>query len=35
MNYDGPNLSVADAGSYHVILDLSNPRQYTYSVTAN
>lgn len=35
MNYDGPNLSVAAAGSYHVVLDLSNPRQYTYSLTAN
>lgn len=34
MNYDGPNLSVAAAGTYHVVLDLSNPRKYTYSVTA-
>lgn len=32
MNYDGPNLSVATAGTYTVILDLSNPRAYTYSI---
>ena len=35
MNYDGPNLSVAAAGTYHVVLDLSNPRKYKYSATAN
>ena len=35
MNYDGPNLSVPAAGNYHVVLDLSNPRQYTYTLTAN
>lgn len=23
------------AGNYHVVLDLSNPREYTYSITAN
>jgi hypothetical protein len=34
MNYDGPNLSVAAGGNYTVVLDLSNPRQYSYSVTA-
>jgi starch-binding outer membrane protein SusE/F len=33
MNYDGPNLSVAAAGTYNVVLDLSNPRKYTSSVT--
>ncbi len=33
MNYDGPNLSVDAAGTYNVVLDLSNPRQYTFSVT--
>lgn len=33
MNYDGPNLNVAAGGTYNVVLDLSNPRQYTYSVT--
>ena len=34
MNYDGPNLSVGAGGTYNVELDLSNPRAYTYSVTA-
>lgn len=33
MNYDGPNLSVSAGGTYSVVLDLSNPRQYTYTVT--
>lgn len=33
MNYDGPDLSVDASGTYTVVLDLSNPRQYTYSVT--
>lgn len=33
MNYGGPNLSVAADGTYNVVLDLSNPREYTYSVT--
>ncbi|MFN7013687.1 MAG: DUF5116 domain-containing protein, partial [Bacteroidia bacterium] len=33
MNYGGPDLSVDTAGTYNVVLDLSNPRQYTYSVT--
>ena len=32
MNFGGPNLSVATAGTYNVVLDLSNPRQYTYSL---
>jgi starch-binding outer membrane protein SusE/F len=32
MDYGGPNLSIATAGTYTVILDLSNPRAYTYSV---
>lgn len=32
MDYGGPNLSVATAGTYTVILDLSNPRKYTYSL---
>lgn len=35
MNYDGPNLSVDASGNYHVVLDLSNPRQYTYTLTLN
>ena len=33
MGYDGPNLSVDVGGSYMVKLDLSNPRQYTYTLT--
>jgi starch-binding outer membrane protein SusE/F len=32
MNYDGPNLSVATAGTYNVALDLSNPRKYSYTL---
>lgn len=32
MDYGGPNLTVATAGTYTVILDLSNPRKYTYSI---
>lgn len=35
MNYSGPNLSVATGGNYHVVLDLSHPRAYTYTVTLN
>jgi hypothetical protein len=34
MTYDGPNLSVDAAGTYLVKLDLSNPRKYTYMLTA-
>jgi starch-binding outer membrane protein SusE/F len=33
MDYDGPNLSVAAAGSYKVELDLSNPRKYKHTIT--
>lgn len=32
MDFGGPNLTVATAGTYTVILDLSNPRAYTYSI---
>ena len=35
MNFDGSNLSVEDAGNYRIVLDLSNARQYTYSITPN
>lgn len=35
MNYDGPDLTIADGGNYFVVLDLSNPRQYTYTMTLN
>ncbi|WP_181248523.1 SusF/SusE family outer membrane protein [Flavobacterium magnum] len=31
MDYDGANLSVDAAASYYIELDLSNPRQYTYT----
>ena len=34
MNYDGPNLSNLTAGNYLVQLDLSNPRKYSYTLTA-
>lgn len=34
MNYGGPNLSVGTAGTYLVELNLSNPRAYTYTLTA-
>jgi hypothetical protein len=34
MNYDGSNLSVDAGGDYLVELDLSNPRVYTYTLTA-
>ncbi len=33
LNQDGPNLSVSEAGTYFIVLDLSNPRMYTYSAT--
>ncbi len=31
----GANIAVAESGNYTVMLDLSNPRNYTYSITAN
>lgn len=34
MTYDGSNLSVDAGGDYLVELDLSNPREYTYTLTA-
>lgn len=34
MTYDGSNLSVDAGGTYLVELDLSNPREYTYTLTA-
>ncbi|NJM81017.1 MAG: hypothetical protein HC854_17960 [Flavobacterium sp.] len=33
MNYGGPNLTVPTAGTYLIELNLSNPRQYTYTLT--
>ncbi|NAS12301.1 SusE domain-containing protein [Poritiphilus flavus] len=35
MNFGGANLSVDNGGNYRVVLDLSNARQYSYSVTPN
>lgn len=34
MAYDGSNLSIPTGGTYNVVLDLSNPRKYTYTLTA-
>ncbi len=34
MAYDGGNLSVDAAGTYFVELDLTNPRKYTYTLSA-
>lgn len=34
MSFDGSNLSVGASGSYKVELDLSTPRAYTYTLTA-
>jgi len=34
MTYDGPNLSVDAGGTYFVELDLTTPREYTYTLTA-
>ena len=31
----GDNIAVPQAGNYTVVLDLSNPREYTYSLTLN
>lgn len=33
MNYGGPDLTVASSGIYKIELDLSNPREYTYTLT--
>lgn len=35
MNFGGPDLSVDQDGNYHIVLDLSNPRAYTYTITLN
>ncbi len=35
LNEGGPNFAVAATGNYTVTLDLSNPRQYTYSIVQN
>lgn len=35
LNNDGDNIVVPAAGNYTVVLDLSTPREYTYSLTLN
>jgi len=35
LEYSGANIGVPEAGNYTIILDLSNPRGYTYSLTKN
>ena len=35
LEQDGSNIAVAASGTYTVVLDLSTPREYTYSVTLN
>jgi starch-binding outer membrane protein SusE/F len=35
MSYGGGNIPVATSGNYLIELDLSNPRAYTYTITAN
>jgi hypothetical protein len=35
LNEGGDNIHIATTGNYTVTLDLSTPREYTYSVTAN
>lgn len=35
MELSGDNIGVATSGNYTIILDLSNPREYTYSLTLN
>ncbi|HMC01611.1 MAG TPA: SusE domain-containing protein, partial [Flavobacteriaceae bacterium] len=35
LSNDGDNIVVPQAGNYTVVLDLSNPREYTYSLTLN
>jgi hypothetical protein len=34
LNAEGDNIPVATSGSYKIVLDLSNPNAYTYSITA-
>lgn len=35
MEFGGDNIGIAEAGNYTVTLDLSNPREYTYSLVKN
>ncbi|SCY50906.1 SusE domain-containing protein [Flavobacterium caeni] len=34
MSYGGADIPTPGSGMYHIVLDLSNPRAYTYTVTA-
>lgn len=35
MEFSGDNIGVPESGNYTIVLDLSNPREYTYSLTLN
>ncbi len=35
MEFGGDNIGVAESGNYTITLDLSNPREYTYSLVKN
>ncbi|MFD1096451.1 SusE domain-containing protein [Salegentibacter chungangensis] len=35
MEFGGENIGVPESGNYTITLDLSNPRQYTYTLTKN
>ncbi|MAX71461.1 MAG: DUF5116 domain-containing protein [Flavobacteriaceae bacterium] len=35
MEYSGDNIGIPVSGNYTIVLDLSNPREYTYSLTLN
>ena len=35
LDLGGDNIAVPTGGNYTVVLDLSNPREYTYSLTLN
>ncbi|WP_223032728.1 SusE domain-containing protein [Hanstruepera marina] len=35
MEYSGDNIGVPESGNYTIVLDLSNPREYTYSLILN
>jgi len=35
LNFGGDNFAVDTAGNYHIELDLSNPREYTMTITMN
>ena len=35
MEFGGENMGISEDGNYTIVLDLSNPRIYTYSITKN